>query len=107
MFALMLTSLSQTVAAQPIEYLEETSAYCFSQASLSKYLNGAKHRNIDAMNALVLEGKCSFVPDGQILSIHKPRKNSIGSMPVVAFEKDDKTLWTFQALIQKTDFGTL
>lgn len=107
MFTLILASLSHTASAQSIEYLEEKTAFCFSEASLTKYLSNAKNRNIDGMNNLVLEGKCGFVPDGQILSIHKPKKDRIGSMPVVSFQKDDKTLWTFQALVQKTDFGTL
>lgn len=98
---------STALQAANIEYLEEKTAYCHSKQSLVRYLNMAKMRNIDGMNQLVLDGKCDFVPDGQVISLTNYRKHSIGSMPVVVFEQDDQTLWTFQALVQETNMDNL
>ena len=93
--------------ARSLEFLEEKTAFCYSQASLSKYLGHVRQRNIDGMNQLVHKGECSFVPDGQTYALTDYEKGRINTMNVIAFQKDDKTLWTFAALVQSVDMGQL
>jgi len=85
-------------------YLEEKSAFCYSQDSLSQYLDAAKTSNIQVMNELVLAGKCNFVPDGQVYQVGKFDDAKIGGTPVIAFNKDDTTLWTFRAFVNSVNF---
>ena len=105
--ALVLSLTSLVVNAKPFHYLEEKTAYCYSAASLAKYLKLARIQNMDGLNQLVLKGKCDFVPDGQVYSLTDYRKTSIGSMPVISFEKDQKTLWTFKALVSTSQISDL
>lgn len=99
--------ISSSAFAQSFEYLEEKTAFCYSEQSLAKYLQMAKVRNIDGLNQLVINGECNFVPDGEILSLNNYKNDSIGSMPIVAFEKDNQELWTFRTFVQKTEIGSL
>ena len=85
-------------------YLEEKSAFCYSQESLSQYLDAAKNSNIQSMNQLVLAGKCDFVPDGQVYQVGKYDNAKIGGTPIIAFNKDDTTLWTFKAFVNSVNF---
>jgi hypothetical protein len=103
--ALSLASLA--VQANSLHYLEERTAYCYSSDSLAKYLHMAQARNIDGLNALVLKGECDFVPDGQVYSLTDFQKDAIGTMPVIAFERDDQTLWTFKAFMTTSEFNSL
>lgn len=103
----ILICISSNAAAQALEYLEEKTAFCYSEHSLGKYLKMAKSRNIDGLNQLILSGECNFVPDGEIMSLSGYRTDSIGSMPIVAFEKDNQELWTFRTFVQKTEIGSL
>lgn len=93
--------------AQPIKFLEEKTAFCYSETALSKYLKFAQKRNLDGMNELVLKGKCDFVPDGKIVRLTDYRIDSIGNMKIVEFEMDNLSAWTFKALVQTTDFNNL
>lgn len=98
---------SGTALAQPIKFLEEKTAFCYSEKALARYLHFASKRNFDGLNNLVLNGKCDFVPDGEIVRLKDYRISSIGKMKVVAFEMDDKNIWTFNALVQTADFSDL
>jgi hypothetical protein len=96
-----------TSQAQPIKFLEEKTAFCYSEKALTKYLAFAKKRNLEGMNRLVLQSKCDFVPDGEVVQVTDFRIDSIGSMKVVEFKIDNLTVWTFKALVQTTDFSNL
>ena len=93
--------------AKAVEFLEEKTAFCYSKDSLSKYLAHVRVRNIDGMNELVYSGECNFVPDGETYAIGDVEKSKINSMHVIAFQKDEKTLWTFKALVQSVQLGQL
>jgi len=95
------------VQAQSIKFLEEKTAFCYSESALSNYLKFAQKSNLDGMNELVLKGKCDFVPDGKVVRLKDYRIDSIGNMKVVEFEMDNLTVWTFNALVQTTDFSNL
>lgn len=99
--------ISANAFGQAFEYLEEKTAFCYSEQSLARYLQMAKIRNIDGLNQLVLDGQCSFVPDGEIMSLTDYKTHSIGTMPIVAFEKDSQELWTFRRFVQKSEIGSL
>ena len=94
-------------AQKPIKFLEEKTAFCYSEQALARYLQHASQRNIQGMNNMVLSGKCDFVPDGKIVRLRDYRIDSIGDTKVVEFEMDNLTVWTFQALVQTTDFSNL
>ena len=99
--------ISGSVFAQSFEYLEEKTAFCYSEQSLAKYLQMAKVRNIDGLNQLVIQGECNFVPDGEVMSLRDYKVHRIGTMPIVAFEKDSQELWTFHRFVQKSEIGSL
>ena len=90
--------------AQPIKFLEEKTAFCYTEKALTKYLHFASKRNMDALNKLVMKGKCDFVPDGEIVRLENYRISSIGKVKVVEFEMDNHNYWTFNALVQSTSF---
>ena len=96
-----------TALAQPIKFLEEKTAFCYSEKALAKYLHFASKRNFDELNKLVLNGKCDFVPDGEIVRLKDYRIGSIGKMKVVEFEMNNQNIWTFGALVQTADFSDL
>ena len=103
----LFTAVSAASHAQPVKFLEEKTAFCYSETALSKYLEFAQKSNLDGMNELVLKGKCDFVPDGKVVRLIDYRIDSIGNMKVVEFEMDNLTVWTFNALVQTTDFSNL
>ena len=107
LIALFLVFNVSVVDAQSIKFLEEKTAFCYSETALSKYLTFARKSNLDGMNELVLKGKCDFVPDGKVVRLTDYRIDSIGNMKVVEFEMDNLTVWTFNALVQTTDFSNL
>lgn len=102
-----LLTVSATVSAQSIKFLEEKSAFCYSEKALARYLHFASKRNLDGMNSLVLDGQCAFVPDGEILRVKDYRIGSIGKMKIVEFEMNDQNIWTFNAFVQSADFSDL
>ena len=104
---ILLTAVCTTVSAQPIKFLEEKTAFCYSEKALAKYLHFASKRNFDGLNNLVLNGKCDFVPDGEIVRLKDYRIGSIGKMKVIEFERNNQSLWTFNALVQTTDFSDM
>lgn len=106
MISSVLFLVSANVLADPVLFLEEKTAFCYSENSLSKYLGMARDRNIDGMNKLVLEGECDFVPDGKMIPLKNVRKKLMGPMPVVAFSQVNETLWTFQAFVQEVDMSS-
>jgi hypothetical protein len=91
--------------AHSAQYLDAKSAFCYTQESLSQYLDAAKQSDIESMNHLVLNGKCDFVPDGQVYSVKKFSSAKIGTTPVIAFNKDETTLWTFKAFVNSVNFN--
>lgn len=103
----ILMVISFTAQGQSIKFLEEKTAFCYSVNALSKYLKYAKKSNLDGMNELMLEGKCDFVPDGKVVRLTDYRIDSIDNMKVVEFEMDNLTVWTFNVLVQSTDFSNL
>lgn len=103
----MLSAVSGASHAQSIKFLEEKTAFCYSETALSKYLEFAQKTNLDGMNELVLKGKCDFIPEGKVVRLTDYRMDSIGNMKVVEFEMDNLTVWTFNALVQTTDFSNL
>jgi len=103
----LLVLFNAAAIAQPIKFLEEKTAFCYSEQALAKYLHFASKRNFDGLNNLVKDGKCDFVPDGEIVRIQNYRIGSIGEMKVVEFEKDNRNLWTFNALVQSADFSDM
>ncbi len=96
-----------TAVAQPIKFLEEKTAFCYSEEALTRYLQFASKRNFDGLNDLVLDGKCDFVPDGEIVRLKNYRVGAIGDMKVVEFEMNNQNIWTFNALVQSADFSDL
>lgn len=98
--------ISVNVLADPVMFLEEKTAFCYSESSLAKYLSMARIRNLDGMNELVLAGECDFVPDGKMLPLKNVRKKLMGPMPVVAFSQVNETLWTFQAFVQEVELNS-
>jgi len=114
-FVTLLTLLASSAFAENLSlskigdmsahYLEEKSAFCFTQESLSQYLDAAKRSDMQTLNDLVLAGKCDFVPDGQVYSLRKYSSAKIGTVPVVAFNKDEATLWTFKAFVNTVNFN--
>jgi len=105
--ALFFVVSSAVQAQQTVKFLEEKSAFCYSEQALAKYLDHASRRDIDGMNNLVLNGKCDFVPDGKVVQLKKYRIDSIGNTKIVQFSIDDKNCWTFLALVQTADFSNL
>lgn len=103
----LLVILCGSVVAQPIKFLEEKTAFCYSEEALAKYLQFASKRNFDALNDLVLDGKCDFVPDGEIVRLNNYRTGSIGNMKTIEFEMNNQNIWTFGALVQTADFSDL
>lgn len=101
--AFLLSVLSGAAFAQQPKYLEEKSAFCYSQEALANYLKHAERLNLDGMNQLVLNGKCGFVPDGKKYTLTKYKSDIIGKMPVIQFTMDDNVFWTFKALLQSAD----
>ena len=87
------------ITAQPIKFLDEKTAFCYSEQALSKYLNFVKNHNLDVMNELVIKSKCDFVPDGEIVRLENYRINTMGNTKVVELELEDQTPWTFNALL--------
>jgi len=100
-------AISGVVNAQTIRFLEEKTAFCYSEKALTKYLHFASKRNIDGMNSLVLNGECDFVPDGQIVRLQNYRIDSIGKMKIVEFELNNQRLWTVNSLVQSADFSDM
>lgn len=90
--------------AQAIKFLEEKTAFCYTEKALATYLKYASTRDFDGLNNLVLKGKCDFVPDGEIIRLKNYRISSIGEMKVVEFEMDNHNYWTFNALVQSASF---
>jgi len=105
--ASFLTFMCATAFAEPIKFLEEKTAFCYSEKALAKYLNFAAKRNMQGLNDLVKDGKCDFVPDGEIVRLENYRIGSIGKMKIVEFERDNQNLWTFNALVQTADFSDI
>lgn len=97
--------ISGAVQANTTSYLDPKTAFCFSDESLGKYLAYAQARNITGLNKLVLAGECNFVPDGDYMQLGSYQEDKIGSMPVVSFELDRVTLWTFKKFVQNIDFN--
>ena len=95
------------IPSQSIKFLEEKTAFCYSEQALSKYLNFVNNHNLDGMNELVIKSKCDFVPDGEIVRLENYRINTIGNTKVVEFELKDQTVWTFNTLVQSVDFSNL
>ena len=85
--------------APSIEYLDENVVYCFTQASLGRYIDMADILDLDGMNYLVETGECSFVPDGRYLPLEKHESKIINSVPVIAVKAGDLTLWTFKKFV--------
>ena len=100
-----LMMLSGLVHANSVNYLDQKTAFCYSDKSLGRYLSFAQARNIDGLNKLVLNGECNFVPDGNIVHVDAYQEEKIGSMPVVSFVFNEKTLWTFRKFVQHTEFN--
>ena len=90
--------------AQPVKFLEEKTAFCYSEKSLAEYLQFASVRDFKSLNKLVLKGKCDFVPDGEVIRLKNYRMSSIGEMKVVEFEMNNHNYWTFNALVQSASF---
>ena len=105
--AIFFVIICGSVTAQPIKFLEEKTAFCFSEEALATYLQLASKRDFDGLNNLVLDGKCDFVPDGEIVRLNNYRVGSIGKMKVVEFEMNNQNIWTFNALVQSADFSDL
>lgn len=105
--ALIATLLSSNVFAQPIKFLEEKTAFCYSEKALAKYLQAASKRDIHGMNNLMLKGKCDFVPDGEIVHLKNYRIEEIGKTKVVEFEFKDQNLWTVKRLVETADFSDM
>lgn len=104
---LLIVFLSGATYAQPVKFLEEKTAFCYSEQALAKYLHFASKRNFDGLNNLVLQGRCDFVPDGEVIRLNNYRISSIGKMKIVEFERNNQNLWTFNALVQTADFSDL
>jgi len=100
-----LIMLSGLAHANSVTYLDQKTAFCYSDKSLGRYLSFAQARNIDGLNKLVLNGECNFVPDGNIVHMDKYKEQKIGSMSVVSFIVNKKTLWTFKKFVQRTEFN--
>ena len=105
--AILFMVIGVSAQAQPVKFLEEKTAFCYSEQALSNYLNFAKNRNLDGMNKLVIKGKCDFVPDGEVVRLENYLIDSIGNTKIVEFEIEDQTAWTFNALVQSVDFSNL
>ena len=103
----LLVSLINVAEAQPIKFLEEKTAFCYSEKALAKYLQAASKRDIHGMNNLMLKGKCDFVPDGEIVHLKNYRIDEIGKMKIVEFEFKDQNLWTVKRLVQTADFSDM
>ena len=99
--------LSAGSQAEQIKFLEEKTAFCYTEKSLANYLKLAEKRDLVGMNQLIMKGECSFVPDGQVLLLKNYRIDVIANTKVVAFEMDNLTGWTFNALVQTADFSNL
>jgi hypothetical protein len=100
-------TVSGVSQAQQIEFLEEKTAFCYSEKALASYLSFASKRDLEGMNQLVLKGKCNFVPDGEVVLLKNYRMNAIGDMKVVEFEMENQIVWTFSVLVQSADFSNL
>ena len=101
---IFLILVCSNASAQPIKFLEEKTAFCYSENSLAKYLQLASKRDFDGLNNLVIKGKCDFVPDGEVVRLKNYRISSIGEMKVVEFEMNNHNYWTFNALVQSANF---
>ncbi|MCI0504889.1 MAG: hypothetical protein L0Z73_02145 [Gammaproteobacteria bacterium] len=98
---------SGVTQAQQIIFLEEKTAFCYSEKALASYLKFAQKRDLEGMNELALKGKCNFVPDGSVVLLKNYRMNTIGDTKVVEFEMDKQTVWTFNVLVQTANFNNL
>ena len=85
--------------AQFPSFLDQKTVFCYSEQSLASYLNFAKQKNMEGLNLLVLAGKCNFVPDEQTYQIENYQVNFIGKTPIISFNRENKTLWTFKRLV--------
>ena len=81
------------------EYLDENVVFCFTQDSLSTYMDMAEIFDLDGMNYLIRTGECNFVPTGKYLPVESYISKTIKSTPVIAAEMGDLTLWTFKKLV--------
>ena len=93
--------------ADPIVFLEPKTVFCYSQQSLAKYLKLAESRNFEGLNQLVVKGKCGFVPDGDIIRLSSYRDHRIKDRPIIAFENQEQTLWTFKVLVKQVSTSNL
>ena len=105
--AILFLFVSADIPAQPIRFLEEKTAFCYSELALARYLKFAEKRILDGLKQLIIKGKCDFVPDGEIVRLENYRINTMGNTKVVEFELEDQTVWTFNALVQSVDFSNL
>lgn len=103
----LLTGFGATCQAQFVMFLEEKTAFCYSESALSKYYNFARKRKLEGMNMLVLNGKCDFVPDGEVIRLKNYQIETIGRMKAVEFKIDNIPVWTIKTLVQTTDFNNL
>lgn len=86
-----------------IEYLDENVVYCFTQGSLSIYMDMAEIFDLDGMNYLVQTRECNFVPTGRYFPLENYASKMINATPVIAAEVGDLTLWTFKKLVSYGD----
>lgn len=93
--------------ADSVVFLEPKTVFCYSKQSLAKYLNLAESRNLDGLNQLVMKGKCGFVPDGNIIRLNDYSVRKINERPIIAFENQEQTLWTFKALVKQISASDL
>jgi hypothetical protein len=105
--SLLLFAASACAQAESIKFLEQKTAFCYSEQALTQYLAHAQQLNIEGMNKLVLNGHCEFVPDGEVIQLKQYKVKTIGDRQVVEFEMNNNTYWTPEALVQTTDFSNL
>ncbi|WP_455208366.1 hypothetical protein [Kaarinaea lacus] len=86
-----------------LEYLDEKVVFCLTRDSLSAYMEYVDLLDLDGLNKLVLTEMCNFIPDGEYLLLQQYRSLMINSIPVIAVDMEDITLWTFSALVSKGD----
>lgn len=101
LLGILLVLVYSGAQANSINYLDPKTAFCYSDNSLGRYLSFVQIRDINGLNRLVLAGECDFVPDDKIMPVTNYEEKKIGSMPVVSFRLEGKTLWTFKKLVQR------
>jgi len=84
-----------------IEYLDENVVFCLSEDGLSTYIDMAEVFDLDGMNYLVGTGECNFVPTGKFLLLQNYESKILNSVPVIAIDIKDLTLWTFRKLVSE------